>query len=73
MEYNQCETCGANGGRAGLLIRLAAPGSPAECANCHETRKTGTAVVHSNLSRTPAEMELTFGILSETAPVAANV
>ena len=57
MQYNQCKTCGAKDGRAGLLIND-------ECKNCYDTRRTGEAVLHSNLLRYPEEVEKTFNILS---------
>lgn len=55
MEYNTCKTCGANNGRAGLLIND-------ECKNCHDTRKSGDIVVHAGLSRTEEELKKTFQI-----------
>jgi hypothetical protein len=57
MEHNECETCGANDGRAGLLIN-------GECLNCHETRKTGEIKVYASLQRTDKEMAILFGIVS---------
>lgn len=49
MEYNTCKTCGANNGRAGLLIND-------ECVNCNETRKQKKLVLHSHLTRTDKEV-----------------
>ena len=54
--YNTCKTCGANNGRAGLLIN-------GECENCHDTRKTGKISVHAKLRRTDEELQRTFAIL----------
>jgi hypothetical protein len=60
MEYNECKTCGAGEGRAGLLIND-------ECLNCHETRKTGAFTLHGELSRTKQEIAITFGIITTPA------
>jgi len=49
MEYNTCKTCGANNGRAGLLIND-------ECVNCNETRKQKKLVLHYHLTRTDKEL-----------------
>jgi hypothetical protein len=62
MEYNECKTCGAGDGRAGLLIND-------ECLNCHNTRKTGAVTVNANLSRTEQEIAITFGINTTPAEV----
>jgi hypothetical protein len=62
MEYNECKTCGAGGGRAGLLIND-------ECLNCHDTRKTGAFTVNANLSRTEQEIAITFGVITTPAEV----
>jgi hypothetical protein len=62
MEYNECKTCGAGDGRAGLLIND-------ECLNCHNTRKTGAVTVNANLSRTEQEIAITFGIITTPAEV----
>jgi hypothetical protein len=56
MQYNECKTCGAKDGRAGMLIND-------ECLNCHDTRKTGEATIHTNLSRLPEEIVKTLNIL----------
>ena len=56
MEYNQCKTCGAKDGRAGNLVND-------ECLNCYDTRRTGAACMHSNLQRTPEELQKTFAII----------
>lgn len=55
-QYNECTTCGAKDGRAGLLINE-------ECRNCHDTRKTGVATIHTNLCRLPDEIVKTLNIL----------
>jgi hypothetical protein len=55
--YNTCKTCGANNGRAGLLIN-------GECENCHDTRKTGEISIHAKLRRTDDELQRTFEILN---------
>jgi hypothetical protein len=62
MECNECKTCGAKDGRAGLLIND-------ECLNCHYTQKTGNMVLHAWLSRTDEEVQKTFSILSSTTSV----
>lgn len=62
MQYNTCETCGANNGRAGLLIK-AGNYDKRECMNCYDTRRTGAATLHSNLRRTPEEIAKTFAII----------
>lgn len=56
MQYNVCKTCGAKDGRAGLLIND-------ECKNCHDTRETGEATIHTNLARLPEEIVKTLDIL----------
>ncbi|KKK46849.1 hypothetical protein LCGC14_3161140 [marine sediment metagenome] len=53
---NTCKTCGACDGRCGITI-------DGECLNCKDTRKQGRFVLHSNLDRTPKEMEMTGKIL----------
>ena len=58
MEYNTCKTCGANNGRAGLLIND-------ECLNCNDTRKQGKLVLHSHLIRTQEEVNKTAKILKQ--------
>jgi hypothetical protein len=62
MEFNKCEICGANGGRAGMLIKTEECPKYA-CLNCHETWKTGALTIFSNLSRTAEELEKTTKIL----------
>jgi hypothetical protein len=64
MQYNECKTCGAKDGRAGLLIGVPSEGIPDECLNCHDTRKTGNIVIHTNLIRTEEEIQKTFNILN---------
>jgi hypothetical protein len=59
MQHNVCKTCGANNGRAGMLIND-------ECLNCYDTRTTGEITIHSSLTRTPEEIENTMGILYDT-------
>lgn len=61
MQYNTCETCGANNGKAGLLI--SDDGGPDECRNCHTTRKTGEVFIDIFLSRTEEEIKKTMAIL----------
>lgn len=61
MTFNVCQTCLASDGRAGLLIGI--KGLPDECSNCHETRKTGNIVIHTNLKRTDDEIQRTIKIL----------
>ena len=50
MQYNECKTCEAKNGHAGLLINN-------NCLNCYDTEKTGNMVLHSNLKRTEKEVE----------------
>ena len=65
IEFNTCRICGANGGRAGLLIGNDDPDKnrPFACLNCHDTRTTGIITIHSNLIRTDEEIQKTFNIL----------
>lgn len=56
MTHNTCKTCGANNGRAGMLVND-------ECLNCYDTRTTGTITIHSNLERTEAEIGKTMDVL----------
>lgn len=63
MQYNECETCGAKDGRAGLLVKT--DDNPCfECQNCSDTRKTGDVVIHAHLSRTDEEISKTMNILN---------
>lgn len=63
MQYNVCTICGAKDGRAGLLIFNLEKGWNPACANCHDTRVSGEATIHANLSRTDEEIRRTFKIL----------
>ncbi|MGR3221293.1 MAG: hypothetical protein ACUZ8H_15970 [Candidatus Anammoxibacter sp.] len=63
MEYNECKVCGAKNGRAGMLIGNSEKGLVAACLNCDDTRKTGSLVIHANLSRTSEEIEKTAELL----------
>jgi|ETNvirnome_2_300_1030623.scaffolds.fasta_scaffold290160_1 hypothetical protein len=63
MEFNECDTCHAKDGRAGMLI--GGPGIPSECGNCRDTRERGQVVVHTNLKRTEEEIQRTMAILDE--------
>jgi hypothetical protein len=63
MEFNTCGTCGAKNGRAGLLIATEKSNRVFECMNCHDTRESGEITIHTNLSRTDAEIEKTMKIL----------
>ena len=65
MQYNECKICGANNGRAGLLVGNATLGLVDACLNCDDTRKTGQIVIHSNLIRTDEEIKKTFAILNK--------
>lgn len=65
MEYNTCNICGANNGRAGLLVGNSSKGLVHACLNCHDTRTTKEIVIHTNLIRTPEELEKTFKILKD--------
>lgn len=64
MIYNTCNICGANGGRAGMLIGNPTEGKADACLNCHDTRDTGNIVIHSHLVRTEDELKKTMDILS---------
>lgn len=61
MQYNTCETCGANNRVAGIL--LSDNDGPMECRNCHTTRKTGEVFIDISLSRTEEEIKKTMAIL----------
>lgn len=56
MQYNECLTCGANEGRAGILIDR-------ECLNCCSTRRTGIITIDSSLPRTEEEIGKTMAIV----------
>lgn len=56
MKYNTCKTCGADKGRAGLLIN-------GECENCHITRESGYAHINVHLVRSQEELKKTMEIL----------
>ena len=64
MEYNQCKICGANNGRAGILISKKDE-QGALCLNCWHTRRTGEVHIDSSLSRTDEELRLTMNQLVE--------
>ena len=64
MEYNECATCGAGGGRCGLTID---GGHGFECENCRKTRETGTVSLCANLERTEEEGAKTMAILEKPA------
>ncbi len=66
MEYNECSICGANNGRAGMLIGNKELGEDSACLNCHDTKKSGNITIHTELDRTPEELEHTFNILINT-------
>lgn len=63
MKFNTCEVCGANGGRAGMLIQE--KNGPAECINCRDTRVKKKLVIHVNLPRTMEEIERIAAILNQ--------
>jgi len=65
MEHNECKICGANNGRAGLLVGNSSTGLVDACMNCHDTRTKGEITIHSNLTRTKDELEKTFAILTQ--------
>lgn len=56
MQYNTCKTCGASGGRCGLLIND-------ECICCRDTRRDGRVTLHSGLRRTDEELARIAAIL----------
>lgn len=64
MEYNTCKICGANNGRAGLLIGNDIKKLVPACMNCHDTRINGVITIHSNLIRTEEEIQKTMNILN---------
>lgn len=64
MEYNQCKICGANNGRAGILISRKDE-SGGLCLNCWHTRKSGNVYIDSSLLRTGKELQLTMNQLNE--------
>jgi len=45
MEFNICRYCGANNGRAGVLINSPDLGIDYACSNCYDTLKNGE--IHS--------------------------
>lgn len=63
MEYNECKVCGANGGRAGMLISSESIGIKDACRNCFDTKEKREVVVHLNLNRTTEEINKTINIL----------
>lgn len=63
MEFNVCLICGANNGRAGMLIGNPEMGLPHACLNCDDTRKTGKITIHTHLIRTDEEIQKTMDIL----------
>jgi hypothetical protein len=64
MEFNTCKVCGANNGRAGMLISNPSKGWVDACLNCHDTRSKGKIVIHAELNRTDEELKITFELLS---------
>lgn len=64
MEYNTCGTCGANEGRAGLLIGSDLNNHIHECGNCYSTRRDGIITIHTALIRTDEEIRKTMAILN---------
>jgi hypothetical protein len=72
MIYNTCQYCGANNGRAGLLI-----GSPSReikdaCKNCWDTINKGEVCIHADLKRTNEEIKKTINLLAKEAEGWAN-
>ena len=64
MQFNVCDGCGANNGRAGLLISSpGVAGGKHLCANCRDTVKTGNIVAHIDLPRTLEELERSFSLV----------
>ena len=64
MQYNICKTCGANNGRAGILISDK-DNDLLECVNCHTTRNSGEVFIDTSLSRTEEEIKKTIDILGK--------
>ncbi|MFA6570178.1 MAG: hypothetical protein WCT77_02975 [Bacteroidota bacterium] len=64
MTYNTCKICGANNGRAGILIGNPAKNLLDACLNCHDTRTQGIVIIHADLIRTEAEIKKTIEIIS---------
>ena len=67
MQYNECEICGANNGRAGLLLKTQNTKNLAACLNCHDTINTGSLVLYSNLNRTKEEIQKTIDIFKNNS------
>lgn len=65
MEYNECANCGANEGRAGMLIGNNSIEKSDFCLNCNDTRETGEVVIHANLIRTEEEIAKTISLVEE--------
>jgi hypothetical protein len=67
MEYNTCSWCGANDGRAGLLINTSGELGGGMCMNCNDTKKSGNIVIHTHLHRTPEELAKTMQLIAGPA------
>ncbi len=64
MQYNVCSCCGAKDGRAGMLIGTIGQ-DESYCLNCDDTMKTGDITIHTNLIRTPDEIQKTMDIIND--------
>ena len=73
MQYNECKVCGANNGRAGMLIGNSEKGWDFACLNCHDTRESGNLVIHANLTRTSEELAKTAAQLDPKPSPQSNV
>ena len=71
MKYNTCNNCGADGGRAGNCFGQVGF-EHKECRNCADTRRYNQVIIHTNLRRTEAELNLTMAILEPGTPQSRN-
>jgi len=66
MEFNICRYCGANNGRAGMLIKSPDLGVDYyACLNCYDTIKNGEATIHTHLMRTDDELQKTLNLIND--------
>lgn len=65
MEYNTCRYCGANNGRAGILFCSEKSKIDPACENCWDTLRDGIATIHTHLSRTDDEINITLNLLNQ--------
>lgn len=65
MEFNICRYCGANNGRAGVLINSPDLGIDYACSNCYDTLKNGEITIHTYLMRTDDELQKTLNLIND--------